>query len=50
MQLFKKSRAINRPDISAETAEIKRILRKGPNDGPAGIRHNHVLLRSVGKW
>ena len=50
MQLFKKSRNTNRPDIFAETAEIKRILRKGPNDCPAGIRHNHNLLRSMGGW
>ena len=25
-------------------------LRKGPNDTPAGIRHDHRLLRSAGGW
>lgn len=39
-----------RPRLSAflEPTVAEPPFRKGPNDKPAGIRHDHRLLRAVG--
>ena len=50
MLSLRKFRATARNDRFAETAEVNRILRKGPNDLPAGVRHNHASLRMMGGW
>ncbi|PRY73266.1 hypothetical protein CLV76_13118 [Marivita geojedonensis] len=50
MGLFRKFRNLPRASSIVETAEAERFLRRGPNDKPAGIRHNHTLLRSLGGW
>lgn len=50
MDIFRKFRALPRNPSFAENAEVERLLRKGPNDRPAGVRHYHANLRSLGGW
>jgi hypothetical protein len=51
MSILAKFRASPRTNTLAEQLEIERLMKRGPNDRPAGIRHNHALARSTnGLW
>ena len=50
MNIFRKFRAFPRAATQAENTEVQRILRRGPHDMPADIRHAQDRLRSLGGW
>ena len=41
-----------RPGLSNmfDPSRAEMLLRKGPNDKPAGVRHDHKLLHIAGGW
>ena len=47
---LRKFRTTARNERFAKTAKVNRILKKGPNDRPAGVSHNHASLRMMGGW
>ena len=51
MSILAKFRSKPRTNTHADNFEIERLMKRGPNDVPAGIRHNHTLARLTnGMW
>ena len=50
MPIFRRFRKAFRTNKPAEVAEVSRILRTGPHDRPANIRHLPALSRSLNGW
>ena len=51
MAILRIFRSVPRKASQAENPEVRRILKSGPFDRPAGLREPHSYMRSLdGRW